>query len=364
VPGQYRLERGVLDYHHALTGDFRGAFTRQFGAARDPASDGFVEPRHADVAASAQAAFEDVVLDLARELRRASGSRHLTIAGGCGLNSAATGRILRDGVFEEVYVTPAPHDAGAALGAAMLLYTRLTGRRPEPLRDARLGPTITADEARDAVRATTGVVTTPVSAHDLVERVAQSLATGAVIAWAQGALEFGPRALGSRSFLASPLGERTREVLNEKIKKREPFRPFAPSVKSECAAEFFELSQESPFMSLVVRVRPGKANVIPAVTHVDGTARPQTVTRADHPLFWEVLDRFERLTGVPVLLNTSLNIQEPIVCSASDALTTFLRSGADALVLDRLWIERANHDTTNTLDDVVGTSLPVAAAGS
>jgi len=170
--------------------------------------------------------------------------------------------------------------------------------------------------------------------HDeLCDKTAELLAGGAVVAWMQGRMEYGPRALGSRSFLADPRHDRSRELINEKVKRREPFRPFAPSVKAERAGDFFELRQPSPFMTLVVPVRPEKRALIPAVTHVDGTARPQTVEQADLPLYWQLLDSFERRTGVPVLLNTSFNIQEPIVCAPSEALATFARSGADALVL-------------------------------
>jgi carbamoyltransferase len=340
-PGRYRLEPGVLDYHRALRGDFRGAFARHFGPPRAPDEGGPVDPVYADVAASAQRALEEVVLDVARELRRRTGLPRLAVAGGCALNCAALGKVLQEGIFDEVYVPPAPHDAGGALGAAMLRHAQRTGRRPRPVRDARLGPAIGGAEARAVLDGCPDATFQELPPEELARRAARRIADGGVVAWATGGMEFGPRALGARSFLASPLEEGNRDLLNEKIKKREPFRPFAPSVLAERAAEYFRLQQPAPFMSLIVPVRAGQQERIPAVTHVDGTARPQTVCRDSHPVYWLLIREFERITGVAAVLNTSFNIQEPIVCTAGDALRTFLRSGADALVLGGCWVERA-----------------------
>ena len=340
-PGRYRLEAGVLDYHRALAGDFRGTFVRHFGPPRAPHDGETISQTYMDVAAAAQKALEEVVLDIARDLRKRTGHRRLAVAGGVALNCVALGRILEEGIFDELYVPPAPHDAGAALGAAMLRHARRSGHRPAPVRDARLGHRIDDSAAIVALEACAEVSYERAEPADLPARVARRLAEGEVVAWARERMEFGPRALGARSFLASPLLERNREILNEKIKKREPFRPFAPSVLAERTADYFELRQPSPFMSLIVPVRSERASSIPAVTHVDRTARPQTVERDVNPLFWSVLHEFEALTGVPVILNTSFNIQEPIVCSAGDALETFLRSGADVLVLGDYWVERS-----------------------
>ena len=336
--GRYALDYPVLDYHRALEGVFDGAFSKHFGPAREASEEAPFTDRHRDVAASAQRAFEEVVLDLATALRRQTGLTRLAIAGGCGLNCTATGHILRSGVFEEVYVPPVPHDAGGALGAAMLLYTGLTGRRPDPILHAQFGPDAIASGAE--LQADSALQVTRLDEDALIDVAARSLAGGEVVAWAQGPMEYGPRALGNRSFLADPRSDGIRDVINEKIKKRELFRPFAPSVKAECASEYFELSQPSPFMTIVVPVRSEKRPVIPAVTHIDGTARPQTVDRAVNSRYWKLLDRFEQLTGVPVLLNTSFNIQEPIVCSAAEARATFKQSGVDALALGDDWITR------------------------
>jgi carbamoyltransferase len=338
--GRYALDHRALDYHRALRGRFDGAFSRNFGPPR-PADDSVpFDDRHRSVAASAQRAFEEVVLDMARELKRRTGARALVVAGGCGLNCTANGKILLSGIFDEIYVPSAPHDAGGALGAAMLLYAELRGERPEPLPHAQLGPTFDDSEVRAALARFPALRHEALSEEELVSRSAQLLSDGGVMAWFQGPMEFGPRALGNRSFLADPRSDGIRDVINEKIKKRELFRPFAPSVKAEKAAEYFEIEQSSPFMTIIVPVRDERKSVIPAVTHVDGTARPQTVERNVNPRYWAVLDRFEALTGVPVLLNTSFNIQEPIVCTPDEALATFSRSGVDALALQDHWITR------------------------
>ena len=339
APGRYALDYPVLDYHRALRGVFDGPFARHFGPAREATEEAPFTDRHRDIAAAAQRGFEEVVLDLATTLRRRTGLARLAIAGGCGLNCTASGRILQTGAFDEIYVPPVPHDAGGALGAAMLVYARVTGQRPDPMVHAQFGPPIDATGA-DLDRGGR-LNATPLDEDALIDVAARALADGQVVAWAQGRMEFGPRALGNRSFLADPRSDGIRDVINEKIKKRELFRPFAPSVKAESAGEYFELAQPSPFMTIVVPVRPEKRGAIPAVTHVDGTARPQTVDRSVNPRYWKLLDRFERITGVPVLLNTSFNIQEPIVCSAAEALATFERSGVDALVLGDRWITRA-----------------------
>ncbi|HSA80669.1 MAG TPA: carbamoyltransferase C-terminal domain-containing protein, partial [Geminicoccaceae bacterium] len=191
-----------------------------------------------------------------------------------------------------------------------------------------------------AIRDCPAVTAEALDEATLIDRCADLLRSGGVIAWFQGRMEFGPRALGNRSFLADPRNDSIRDTINQKIKKRELFRPFAPSVKAEKAGEYFEIEQPAPFMTIIVRVRPDKRQVIPAITHVDGTARPQTVDRDVNPRYWRLLDRFEQLTGVPVILNTSFNIQEPIVCTPEQALATFARSGVDALAMGDYWVTR------------------------
>jgi carbamoyltransferase len=340
APGRYELDTSALDYHRALRDNFAGSFAEHFGPPRPRSEDAPFDARHRDIAASVQRAFEEVVLDMAAELRKTSGSRSLVIAGGCGLNCTANGRILASGSFDQIYVPPVPHDAGGAMGAAMLLYTELTGRRPEPLMHAQLGPAFGESEIRAALTGFGGLTAEPLEEPALLGRSAELLASGGVMAWFQGPMEYGPRALGNRSFLADARYDSVRDTLNEKIKKRELFRPFAPSVKAEKASEYFEIEQPSPFMTIIVPVRADKRAVIPAVTHVDGTARPQTVDRSANPRYWGLLDRFDAVTGVPLLLNTSFNIQEPIVCTPTQALKTFSASGVDALALGDFWVTR------------------------
>ncbi|HET9958958.1 MAG TPA: carbamoyltransferase C-terminal domain-containing protein [Polyangiaceae bacterium] len=340
--GRYALVNDALDYHRALTGRFEGAFSDRFGPPRR-GDDDEVTDRDRDIAASAQLAFERTVLEMTRELRRRTGLDRIALAGGCALNSVANGRVLRDGDYAQVYVPPVPHDSGGALGAAMLCHVELTHRRPEPLHHALFGSQF-GDRAVEAALAfhPNELEAEKLSEDELIARCARALADGSVVAWFQGAMEFGPRALGSRSILADPRRDGMRDVLNAVVKKREPFRPFAPAVKAERASEFFELSQPSPFMSLVVPVRAEKRAQLAAVTHVDGTARPQTVDLQTCPKFWKLLDEFERLTGVPVLLNTSFNIQEPIVRTPEQALRTYLVSGIHALALGSHWVTRAD----------------------
>jgi len=339
--GEYALDTRALDYHRALRGHFEGTFAEHFGPPRARSEDAPFDDRHRDIAASVQRAFEEVVLDLSAELRQRTGLRSLVIAGGCGLNCTANGKILGSGSFDQIYVPPVPHDAGGALGAAMLLYSELTGRRPEPLMHAQFGPSFDRSAIQSALGGFDKLSAEPLAEDELLSRSATLLSTGGVMAWFQGPMEYGPRALGNRSFLADARTDAVRDTLNEKIKKRELFRPFAPSVKAEKAAEYFEINQPSPFMTIIVPVREEKRRVIPAITHVDGTARPQTVERAVNPRYWGLLDRFESLTGVPLLLNTSFNIQEPIVCTPKEALTTFSASGVDALALGDFWVTRA-----------------------
>jgi len=351
--GKYTLDPLVLDYHRALRGHFAGEFVNYFGAPREPDEAAEFNDQYRDVAASTQRAFEEVVMDMSVELRQRTGLSRLAIAGGCGLNCTVNGKILGSGIFEEIYVPPVPHDAGGALGAAMLLYTEITGKRPEPISHAQFGPEFSNDEIADALSQIAEVIAERLSEDALIARAAESLNKGEVIGWVQGPMEYGPRALGNRSFLADPRSDSIRDVINEKIKKRELFRPFAPSVKAEKASEYFDIRQPSPFMTIIVPVRPEKRNVIPAVVHVDGTARPQTVDRSVNPRYWKLLDRFEDLTGVPVLLNTSFNIQEPIVCTPREALQTFVGSGVDALALGDYWVthrgdNRNDHETASS----------------
>lgn len=340
-PGRYFLDTTALDYHRAFQGDFRGTFQDYFGPPRPAREDEPFTAHHEVIAASAQRAFEEVVYDLARDLQKKTGLKKLAIAGGCGLNCVANGKILKEGIFEEIYVPPVPHDAGGALGAAQLLHVNLTGQRPGEIRHAQFGPEFSNADIEQALSASSGLIAKKMETDALIARAAETIANGEVIAWMQGRMEYGPRALGNRSYVADPRSDSIRDTINAKIKKRELFRPFAPSVKAEKAGEYFEIDQDSPFMTIIVPVRPEAREKIPAVTHVDGSARPQTVEKSVNPRYWQLLDEFEKRTGVAALLNTSFNIQEPIVCTPAQALHTFGNSTTDALVMGDYWIVHA-----------------------
>jgi carbamoyltransferase len=334
---RFKLDISYLDHHLAKHQVYTEKIRSVFGAPRR--HDEEIVERHYDVAASVQRVLEETVLHLARELHALTGASHLCLAGGVALNSLMNGRILREGPFEHVFIQPAANDAGGALGSALyLLHHKLGEPRGWEMRDAFLGPSFSSERCRSAVRSA-GLDFTEIERAALPRTAARALASGKILAWFQGKMEWGPRALGHRSFLADPRDPKAKESLNDRIKLREPFRPFAPSLLEEAAPRYFGQSIVSPYMLLVLPVVPTRRSEIPAVVHVDGTARPQTVSRAQESLYWELIREFEKLSGVPALLNTSFNIQEPIVCTPEEAVATFLRSSVDALVLENVWVD-------------------------
>lgn len=338
--GRYRLDTTLCDYHAALKGQFHPRLTALFGPPRAP--DEAPTDAHRDLAASVQHVFERAQMHVLSPLKDSDPDlRRLVVSGGCALNVTANGRLLEQGLFDEIIIPPAPHDAGCAVGAALAdLALRQVPVDHAALRLPYQGPVHDEAALASAVAAACRPGLVPLSDEDLVEQTAALLAGGKIVAWFQGRSEFGPRALGRRSFLADPRRDEIREDLNAKIKKRELFRPFAPSVIEEAARDFFELDQQSPYMNIVARVRPEAAARIPAVTHVDGTARVHTVSADANPLYHRLISRFGAMTGVPVLLNTSFNIQEPIVETPAHALATFRASGVDALALGPWLIRR------------------------
>ena len=305
-----------------------------------------LERRHADVAAALQQTTNELLLALGERIGHLSPSDDLCLAGGVALNCTSNWLIKEQGSASNVYIPPAPHDAGTAVGAALLVHAVRTGARPNATSSAYLGPAFDPGAVRGAARdsgfesAEVGEAAPQVAA-DLVER-------GQVVGWFQGAMEFGPRALGNRSLLADPRDPAMREVLNRKVKHREDFRPFAPSVLEEDADEWFDLGRASTsyeYMLFACPVRPGRRGAIPAVVHADGTARIQVVRRAANPRFHELIRRFAERTGVPLVLNTSFNDSEPIVCSPRDALNTFAATRIDALVMGDVHVRRAVLET-------------------
>jgi carbamoyltransferase len=338
--GQYAL---ALEYFDFLQGDrmFSDALCDLLGAPpRQPES--ALHPFHQDVARSLQALLEEVLLDKVAYLAREVGSPNLCMAGGVALNCVANARILREGPFERFFVQPAAGDSGGCLGAAALAWIERTGARHtgEPLEHVYLGPRYDSREVGRLIAAT-GIPALDFTGREseLLEAAVDRLAAGRVVAWFQGAMELGPRALGARSLLADPRDPGMRERLNRQVKKREGFRPFAPIVLRERAAEHLDLDHASPFMLETCQVRSPLA--LPAITHVDGSARPQTVDRAVAPRLAGLLDAFAARTGCPILLNTSFNVRgEPVVCSPVDALICMAVSGLDSLVLEDYVIDR------------------------
>jgi carbamoyltransferase len=317
--------------------DAVSAALRDYGAARRPPG-GEVLPAHADVAFAGQRLLEDVMINATRALRRRSRSRNLCFAGGVALNSVANEKCYRAGGFDTLYVMPNAGDNGHALGCALWAERRVIGRtRPELVHDF-LGPPYPGDQVGTALDAAGLVAVCP---DDLVDRVARLIAGGKIVGWFQGGSEYGPRALGHRSILADCRRPGIKDYLNARVKFREPFRPYAPAVLVEKAGDWFDLRGASPFMLRVVDVRPEKRAAIPGVTHVDGTARVQTVSAAATPTLHQLISAFDRLTGVPVVLNTSFNLAgRPIVEAPRDAVDCFLATAIDALVLDGHLVEK------------------------
>lgn len=332
--GSYTLDTRICDYHAALKGEFSAELEYLFGSPRSPNE--APTQHHIDLAASVQAAFEAALFHVLEPAFSAYPEiKKLIVAGGCALNVTANGKLVASGKIDEVVIPPAPHDAGCAVGACLASRERAIDMAS--VRNPYLGRQFSDDEVLEALDSAGISGYQKLAWADLLSETAKSLVNKQIVAWFQGGAEFGPRALGNRSYLADPRDDDIRDELNAKIKKRELFRPFAPSVASEYADEFFDFEQSSPYMNFVARVRDPR---IPAVTHTDGTARVHTVEVEQNPRYHELLLEFGRLTGVPVLLNTSFNIQEPIVYSPTDAIASFVASGVDVLVLGDYLIRR------------------------
>ena len=371
--GSFRLDMSYFDYctGFTMTND---RFAKLFGEpVRGP--DQLLTSFHMDVAASIQAVLDEAVLRLTRSLAKQTGARHLCLAGGVALNCVANGKVLRDGHFDDIWIQPAAGDAGGALGAALAAYHGFADRPREistadGMSGAFLGPAFSQTEIEQKLTAAGAKFTTPGEA-DMIEITAQALAGQQAVGWFQGRMEFGPRSLGARSILGDPRSPAMQKNLNLKVKYRESFRPFAPAVLREDVAEWFDLDGASPYMLLVADVKEqrrrrmsadeqalfgiDKLNIarseIPAVTHVDYSARIQTVHRDTNPLFHQLLGRFKALTGCPVLVNTSFNVRgEPIVCTPEDAFRCFMGSELDLLVVGNCVLHKSEQDPALKID--------------
>jgi carbamoyltransferase len=309
-----------------------------FGTAREPSAE--LTKEHEDVAAALQAVLEEAYLHVVREAQRQAGSTNLCLAGGVALNAVANGRIRPETPVDGVYVQPAAGDSGIAVGAAYHVWHRVLGRERSFVMDhAYTGPGYSDDECGKALRGA-GLDSELLDDDALFPRVAERIADGEVVGWFQGRMEFGPRALGNRSIVTDPRRDDMKDILNARIKHREPFRPFAPSILAERTGEWYEQDYTSPFMILVYRTRPEKRERIPAVNHVDDTGRLQTVERAVNARYYRLIEEFERQTGVPILLNTSFNENEPIVMTPEHAVDTFRKTHMDVLVLGNHFVRR------------------------
>jgi carbamoyltransferase len=336
----------------------------RFGPPRKP--DGEMTQDHKDIAAALQAVLQACQLHVARCFKRETGQRHLCLAGGVGLNCSVNGVLRRSRLFDQMFVQPAAGDDGCAFGAALFAQKlHDPGFKPRKMTVPLWGPEFGETEIRQALDDQTDCVWAKAGSFDeLCQQVAERLAAGEVIAWFQGRMEFGPRALGSRSILADPRDPGMRDRVNSLVKKREGFRPFAPVVTSEVARQYFDIApgDEDSFahMLYVTPVLPAYRQALPAVTHVDGSARVQTVSEEHNPRLWQLLKAFERVTGLPIILNTSFNVKgEPIVCTPREAINTFRNAQLDALVLGDYLVEPKREAS---LDERENEMQPAAAA--
>jgi len=372
--GSFRLNQDYFDYCTGLrmTND---KFAELFGGPVRPPEE-LLTQKHMDLAASVQKAVEEVVLKLTRSLAKETGSKNLCLAGGVALNCVANGKVLRDGAFENIWVQPAAGDAGGALGAALCAYhlyqkqPRKLNGNADAMHGSYLGPAFSQKDIEQRLQEAGGKFTV-LSDQDVIEVTAQALADEKAVGWFQGRMEFGPRALGGRSILGDPRSASMQKTLNLKVKYRESFRPFAPSVLSEDAADWFELNADSPYMLIVADVVENRRRAmtdqekslfgieqlnvvrseIPAVTHVDYSARVQTVHRETNPRYHALISRFKELTDCPVLVNTSFNVRgEPIACTPEDAFRCLMGSEIDVLVVGNCLLKKEDQDPALKLD--------------
>ena len=317
---------------------FSPYLVEQFGTARLKTDE--LTQYHKDLAASVQRICEELIFHLLNHLHRKTGSDNICIAGGVVQNSVANGKILNNTPFKNIYIPPAGHDAGTAIGSALYLYNHLLDQpRTTPMFNPCTGSRFSNEEIEQLLESQQ-VGYQKLSDEAIYEKVSECLIGGGIVGWFQGRAEFGPRALGHRSILADPRRNDVKEILNLKIKRRESFRPFAPSILKEAVPTYFEQTDSVPFMEKVFVIKPEMRDKIPAVTHVDGTGRLQTVDKATEPRYYALIEHFGKKSGVPVLVNTSFNENEPIVNTPQQALDCFLRTKMDMLVLENCVIER------------------------
>jgi carbamoyltransferase len=338
--GSFRLDMRYYCHHWSSHRMFNRRWEALLGAPqRKPETK--IEEFHCDVAHSGQKIVEEAMVSLARAAHERYGLENLCIAGGVGLNCVGNWKILKQTPIKRLWIQPAAGDDGGAIGAAVYVSNTLMGvPRKYEMKHAYLGPSFTDAEIAAALEKL-GVEAKPLAREEMLRRTAKLIAENRVVGWFQGRMEFGPRALGARSILANPTHPQIKDIINSKIKFRERFRPFAPSVLRDKVSTYFDMDMDCKFMLLVPEVLPSKRALLPGITHADGTGRVQTVAREDSPLYHDLIAEFEKLTGVPIVVNTSFNVRgEPIVCTPEDAYDTFMKTGMDALAIGSFVLEK------------------------
>lgn len=333
--GSIHLDMSYFAYHRSFK-NFSRKFTNLFGPPRDPEAK--MEEHYQNIAASIQEVTEEIIFKMAKKLHEDTGLENLCLSGGVALNCTANGKLLREGPFKKIFIQPASGDAGGAIGAAAYVYNTVLKKEPRTkMHSIYLGPEFSDEEIEEYLKEAVKkheLTYEKVERNALLEKTAKHLSEDKVIGWFQGRMEMGPRALGARSILANPSNPDMKDILNAKIKHRELFRPFAPSLLNDRKHDFFEISVESPYMLYTVPVKENKQKHLPAITHVNGTARIQTVTPEQNQLYYDLISEFEKIVGIPVIINTSFNVRgEPICCTPHDAFNCFMKTDMDVLVL-------------------------------
>ena len=357
--GTYALDLSYFRHHEEQVAYQWASGAPEFGDLFSPALETLLGPRrmpndplkdrHRDIARSVQTMYEEAFFHLLGVIQRRAGLTDLALAGGCAMNSVANGKVKRHTPIRRVYVQAAAGDAGGAIGAAFAFWHQLGGNRSFVMDHAYWGPQFSQVDIarlialhRDEINEASCVIEAIRDEAELCRRTASAIADGKVVGWFQGRMEWGPRALGNRSILCDPRRADMKAILNAKIKRRESFRPFAPSVLEEAVVEWFEDDDDVPFMTQVFQIRADKRPLVPAVIHVDGSGRLQTVHQRTNPCYYRVIEAFRDFTGVPMVLNTSFNENEPVVCEPKEALDCFLRTKMDVLVMGKTMLVRGN----------------------
>jgi carbamoyltransferase len=330
--GSFKLNLDYFKFHKGLE-MIDDKFDKLFNCRREPESE--IKPEHENLACSLQVVLEEAILKMVRHIHKETGLTTLCIGGGVGLNSVTNGKILKETPIKDIFIQPAASDAGSSLGCALYINNCILDDKTRWKMDAYLGHEITRDDTAEYLK-TTDLKYRELSEDELVNEVAKMVADNKIVGWCQGRMEFGPRALGNRTIIANACHPEMKDIINRRVKFREVFRPYAASVLEDKLGEYFDFDYTSPFMLLVYNVLEDKKDVIPSVTHVDGTCRVQSITPEYNPIYYKLIKKFYEITGVPMILNTSFNVRgEPIVRDVKEAINCFIKSDMDALAIDK-----------------------------